>query len=194
MYLLKAENATYGINFFTNIDEITPEILERLTSKINLSEYYTVLCNVYKTTLFNLAAEIGGNKSKTSTMSIIPIIAKTTSDKFNIGDRPIIAPTSIERGYQVFIPTAASMSSVIGYLKKFNDLRVQLFQKKYTGNILYNTSVPSPVDGITDKEVIADNNSSIYILDFKIVANSDIVGTIPTNNTINDPCIYQKLN
>lgn len=191
MYLLKAKEANYGINFFTSIDEITPEILKEFTKNVKLSEHYIVVCTAYKTSLFNLASEIGNNKAA-STIQVVPLIAKA-NDESIIGMKPIVAPSSIERGHHLFIPTASSMSSVVGYFKKFNDLRIECFQKRYSGNLDKDVNI---IKGMLDikttnrEEVIKDNETPIFVLEFKIVPECDIVSIVPKNNDINDPCLY----
>ncbi|AXH74482.1 MAG: hypothetical protein KNU04_gp03 [crAssphage sp. isolate ctbg_1] len=188
MYLLQGDKATYGINIPTSMSEITNEVLAELTKNIILSPHHTLICLVYKTTLFNLASSVRNGLNQ-DTVSVTPLVAKVSDTLVNTQlpvkeesqvMRPIIAPSIIERGYEVFIPTAASINSVMGYIQHDEDLRIQLFQKKYKGNA-QTLGVP-----LTDKIIIEDNNTDIYLLGFKIVGNNDIVATIPLKQEIDD--------
>lgn len=184
MYFLQSEKATYGINLPTSLDELTPEVLYNLTKDIKLSNNYTLICLAYKTTLFQLASDVNAGLGKDGNINVIPLIAKTDSVQYPvkecIANRPIIAPSVLERGYEVFIPTAASLQAVVGYLQHDNELRVELFQKKYKGNLKDYKGV------ITDDVVIKDNSTPIYILGFKIVHNNDIVAINPIHQEIED--------
>lgn len=196
MYLLKSNKADYAIQLPTSMNEITNKILAELTDNITLKEHYTLVALVYKTTLFNLASQVNGGL-KADSINVIPIIAKesvvtVTKDKNHLPVkghdgliRPIIAPSAIERGYEVYIPTAASLNSVLGYIQHDNDLRIELFQKKYKGN------VESLGVIATDNIVIEDNSQPIYLLGFKIVANNDIVATVPLKQSIKDTYILE---
>lgn len=188
MYLLQGDKANYGINIPTSMSEITNEVLTELTKNIVLSPHHTLICLVYKTTLFNLASSVRNGLNQ-DTVSVTPLVAKVAdaADSTHLpvkGSeatmRPIIAPSVLERGYEVFVPTAASINSVMGYIQHDEDLRIQLFQKKYKGNA-QTLGVP-----LTDKIVIEDNNTDIYLLGFKIVGNNDIVATVPLKQEIDD--------
>lgn len=188
MYLLQGDKATYGINIPTSMSEITNEVLTELTKNVILSPHHTLICLVYKTTLFNLASSVRNGLNQ-DTVSVTPLVAKASDALVNTqlpvkeGSqvmRPIIAPSVLERGYEVFIPTAASINSVIGYIQHDEDLRIQLFQKKYKGN------AQTLGVSLTDKIIIEDNNTDIYLLGFKIVGNNDIVATVPLKQEIDD--------
>lgn len=182
MYYLQADKANYGIKFFTSVNEITPEILKEFTKNVKLSDHYVAVCIAYKTSLFNLASEIGNSKNA-STVQVIPLIAKHKDEEL-VGMKPIVAPSAIERGHHLFIPTAASMSSVVGYFKKFNDLRIKCFQKKYTGNLNFKLNITPLQD-----KIVEDNNTPIFVLEFKIIPECDIVAVVPKDNYIKDPCL-----
>ena len=104
-----------------------------------------------------------------------------------IGSAPFIAPSSLERGHQVHVPSMASVNKVYSYISNDNDLRIKLFQKKYDGNIKY-----LGVNDITKEILIEDNNTPIIIIDFKIVPISDIVASSPIKPIINDPFLVRE--
>ena len=198
MYYLKSDKADYGINLLTSIDELTPELLNELTKEITLSKHYAIVCIAYRTSLFDMSSTIGGGK-RPEMINVIPLIAKVNTDDTNspvkgetmIGQSPIIAPTALERGYQVYIPSVATANQVFKYIANDNDLRTKLFQKKYDGNVkylgLYNAQ---------PEMIIEDNKTKVIILDFKIVPMTDIVGYSPVNYTIEDFALIKdnKLN
>lgn len=185
MYTLKSKNNSIGINLPTSFDEITPEILERITKNVKLSDHYTLVALIYRTSLFKLAAQVVGGKADES-ISVTPVIAKHSDcvgspvkESLTI---PIIAPSVLERAFEVYIPTAASVNKVMSFIQEDNELRVSLFQKKYTGNLEANG-----ITEYTPEFVTQDNNTNVYILGFKAVADNDIIAEIPLHNNIVDP-------
>lgn len=193
MYLLSSDKADYNILVPTSMSDITNEGLKDITKNIKVSEHYSIICLVYKTTLFNLASQVTC-QLKADNISVTPILVDATAGLDNNGlpvkgsdglIRPIIAPSAIERGHEVYVPTAASLNSVLGYIQHDNDLRIELYQKKYKKNVEALGVIP------TDKIVIEDNSQSIYLLGFKIVPNSDIIATVPLNQSIADPYIQE---
>lgn len=191
MYLLQSDKINYGIKLPTSIDEISSEVLQKITKDIELKPYYTLVCLAYRTTLFNLASQVKG-KIKEDSIGIIPIVAKVAADAADKDStnlpvkgsdaliRPIIAPSSIERGYEVNIPTAASFNHVLRYINNDNDLRIELFQKKYVRNLQYEGKE------LTEENIHVDNSTPVYLLGFKVVANNDIVATVPIHHSIDD--------
>lgn len=192
MYYLNSDKANYAIKLPTTTKEITPEMLVSLTKDVKVSDHYRIVCLIAKTTLFKLASGVNGHNGD-EVINVVPVIVPIASELINSPVkehqliRPIIAPSVLERGYELFIPTAASMQAVCGYIQKDNDLRVALFQKTYTGNLNNKTD-----KAFTKEDIIADNNSSIYMLGFKIVATNDIVAQVPFNHKVDDPAYFHK--
>lgn len=192
MYYLNSNKADYAIKLPTTLNEITPELLVQLTKNVKVAEHYRIVCLIAKTTLFKLASGVNGHNGD-EIINVVPALVPVKSELINspVNEhqliRPIIAPSVLERGYELFIPTAASMQAVCGYIQKDNDLRVALFQKKYTDNLNNKTT-----KAFDDKDIILDNNSSIYMLGFKIVAENDIVATVPFNHKVDDPAYMPK--
>lgn len=199
MYTLKNPARPNGIKLLTSLDELTSEMLSQITKEVKLKPHYNIILLTYKTSLFNLASTAGGKMSEN--ISITPILAKSAScdcsDCSNCKDcnsdpvkgtilTPIIAPSAIERGHELFIPIAAHINNVMKYINEDNDFRVSLFQKKYTGNLAAINS-----EGMyLDKMILADNNTNIYCFAFKIVPDTDIVATVPLHQHIDD---YSKI-
>lgn len=196
MYFLYSEKANNSINLPTSLSEITPTILNNLTKDVNLSEHYSIVALIHKTSLFNIAANVAGGKLA-ETISIIPVIAKssitaTASDAKDCSVapvkgqtllRPIIAPSVIERGFELYIPTAASVNNVCKFINNDESLRRSLYSKTYNGNVIKNG-----IDNPSAQFIATDNDTKVYILGFKIIANNDIVATVPLKYTLdNDP-------
>lgn len=201
MYYLNSDKLAYAIKLLTSLEEITAESLLLLTKNVKLAEHYSIICLAYKTSLFKLASNVNGNFGD-EVINVVPILAPKVSDVSADADvidtthlpvkemglyRPIIAPSIIERGHELYIPTACSIQAVLGYLQKDNDLRIKLFRKEYTGN-LKNLGIDNP----NDDYITEDNNTNIYLLGFKIVANNDIVAKVPLKQDIDDPAYYSK--
>lgn len=194
MFFLNSNKADYSILIPTDIKEITKEVLLNLTKDIEVKPNYTLLCLVYKTSLFKLASNIKDVVSGDGIASVTPLIVKegTTSDvlsdKLACKEvfRPIIAPSVIERGYEVFVPCGCSIQSILGYLQHDDNLRIQLFRKNYTENISLTKNE------FSNDDIVKDNSKEVLLLSFKIVASLDITATIPINRDIIDFSFIEK--
>ncbi len=194
MYYLKSKRLSYGMNIPTTLNEIAPEILTSLTKDVIVAPHYAIVALAFKTSLFEFAISINNNKK--DNVKIVPIIAKTDSDLYKVGDRPIVASSGIELAHHVAIPTCISTNAVHGYFirdeqltKDSNiigaaNLRTECTKKQYTGNL---TAI-----GITDTTpsmIESDNKVSIYLLEFKIIPLNSIVGVMPGDFRLDDPFI-----
>lgn len=186
MYILKNPEANGGIRLLTSLTELTQDMLNDITKNITIRPHYNIVLLAYKTSLFNLASANG--KLDNENISVTPIIAKRASDSAPVkGSKtasalttPIIAPSAIERGHEIFIPVAAHINNVIRYINENNDFRISLFQKKYDGNLKANNIV------VTDATMLKDNNTKVYCFAFKVIADTDIVAEVPLHQTIED--------
>ena len=196
MYLLKSNKLDYNINLPTTIDEVK-EVIKNVLDDVKLAPHYSVIAIAFKTTLFKLAAQAGGNTQDNS-IQVTPIIAKTADadtdvnsnsplkEQIVVGNVPIIAPSVLERGFHLSLNIGASMAGVMNYLQNDPTLRINLFQKKYDGNVKA-LGVTTIDGGIPMNNIIAeDNNTPVYIIAFKIVANNDIVASTPVEYTVDD--------
>ena len=78
MIKLESNLKKYSLLIPTSINEFTPEILNSMTSNINLAPNYAIVAIIYKTKLFEFSAAI--DKKYPTEVGVIPIIAKISDD------------------------------------------------------------------------------------------------------------------
>lgn len=152
----------------TSLNEITPEYLENVTKGIKLADYHCVVAIAQRTNLFEICSLIGAKKNE-KTVSISMLMAKTTNDKFNIGDVVLTDRSSIERGIHVNCYTGAASSRVIPFLENDATLRKNIM----TGEEKDENGVPY-------------SKLPVYILEFKILPMNSIYGCVDKSVEIKD--------
>lgn len=194
MYLIKSVKTKTCINVPTSLSDFTPERLSNLLKDVTIAEHYVVLATVIKTSLFKLATDY--NSKQSTALTAIPIIAKTSNpvkEMMRVGDKAVITPTDLERGTYLPVPVKASFGNIMSLFANDNDLRVDCFQKKYKDNI-YSIFDYSYHDNITEKDINKDNETPLYLVEFRIVPESSIIATVPLVRAIEDFTDYTKAN
>lgn len=198
MYYLNSDKANYAIYIPESIHEITNDMLDKITKHINIAPHYSLIALLYKTSLFKLASKVNNNVGD-DYIKVLPVFVRANYDNCNSRNlspveedkgliRPIIAPSVIERGYEVYVSTAMSLQSVLGYIQNDYNLRNSLINKTYKGNVL-RLGVENP----DAKTIAEDNNTNIYMIGFKVVATNDIVAGVPYDYAIYDPAYKAKV-
>lgn len=162
MYTLTSKKANFAITVPESLNEITPDILEKLTKDIKLPKHYCLVAFAYQTDSFELA--FLGKKSGKQTIKVLPMLAKVTEtfvENFKIGDGLIINRSDVEFATHCPIGTKANVSAMIDYIAA----DVELAKKCAT------------------KEVFFDAVG----LEFKIVPETDIKGAFKVGYKIDDP-------
>lgn len=188
MLLVKSKKLNYGINFPTDLKEITPDVLTELTSNVNLPEYHCIVALCFKTKLFSFVADMKTNK--THDVGVTPLLAKMSNDDLNkmnikIGDKIIIDRSSLERGVHLPIPTLISTSAAYAYLEKDPNLSKAIMTRD-TNSVV--------IDPNMNKSLVAGNSPYIYVVNFKIVPVNNIYGSITTDSSVSDPFKYIDAN
>lgn len=152
MIILTSNANNKSVNLPTVYSDITPDYVAGLVKDINVRKHYCIIAVCVKQSLMGVSL---ANKL-TNSVSVVPIIAKVGAgcEDLNVGDKPIISASSIERG--VHVPVASTTS--VGYINNFINSDTELMNK------------------IRSTEV--GKKDAIFI-HFKIVPNTDIIGTIP---------------
>lgn len=168
MITIKADDEIYGINFPTSLDEITPEILTKLTANINLPKNYCVIALAFNTKLFDFVAMVNGRKD--TNVGVIPIMAKISDEdsamiNSSTGDRLIIYRSNLERGVHVNVNTVISSANAQSYFKRNPTLVKDIMMDKLHGA------------------------AKVYILEFKIIPINDISAAIKKDVTVIDSFI-----
>lgn len=116
MIELSNDKIKYGIKLPTDVDEITPEMLEQLTSQIKLGKGYAVIALCYEANFMNL---VFTNKKQEAT-KVYTKVAKLNGDSeyidIKVGDIIAISKSAIEMGQHIYIKSLASESCIKAYL------------------------------------------------------------------------------
>lgn len=176
MITLKNENVSKVINVPTNINEVTPEVLKKLSSNIVLPEYYTLVALCWEV---SFATIFFNKKNDNKGAKVIPLLAmknvpEKENDKYNyleIGKKLILSRSAIEMGVHIHIPNAASMNSIAAWMESVEKAK----NPNYKG-ININT-VPS---------------GNFILIEFKVIPISQICGIINNDIIDDDPFLVNE--
>lgn len=191
MITIKSTKANFGAIIPTSLNELSKEVLEQLVENIKLPKHYAIVCMCFKTNLFDFVA-VSKNPKETSVI-IIPLLAKISDEdkeviNAEIGDKIIIDRTSLERGSHLHVPTIISSNNLRNYILNDNILTKAILSKNVSS---------SELDDNTKRIIQFSNNAPIYVIEFKIVAASDIRASLAVESYIKDPWMkttYLKAN
>lgn len=147
----------------TGISEIKEDYFKTLLKNVNPGEHYTVVALIYSENLFGL---ISGMAKGNATAAVTPMIAKSNKPEFVVGQIPIIDRSSIERGVHIHLAdNVLAPSYVYNYVMKDDELKKAILNGTYFSE-----------DG---RPRIGKANSPVcHFIEFKVIANNDIVGTM----------------
>lgn len=190
MFLLKSKQCNQGILIPQSINEITPELLTKLTDRIALAPYYALIASVAHTDLFHLATKFNNTSSKEG-IALTHLIAKyniPTEDKdrcinFKVGDKAIITMTDYQMSTYISVGSAVSTARVLEYINADNELRKECTSKTYDRNLLYHKQA------IDAQSVIEDCRRPLYTIDFRIIAINNIHAVVDSDKRIDDPML-----
>lgn len=187
MIKIKSDKMSYGINFPTSINELTPEFLTTITEGVRIPKHYCIIALAFNTKLFDFCTAI--NSSKETNVAVTPILAKIDkedSDEINafVGDKIITYRTSLERGAHLNLKTSISSNVARNYFNKDADLVRAIITK----------NDKAIVDKNLNKQLVAGQSPNIIVLEFKIIPVTDIYAAIPINYNPIDPFIYNDSN
>lgn len=173
MITIQGEKTNYGINFPTEVEELTPELLNVITENIKLPKHYCIVVLCFKTTLFNFVAAI--NSNRTTDIGVVPVLAKIYDEdvenvKAVVGDKIVIDRSSLERGVQLNLKTVISSNNARRY---FNN------DKKLMSDVIHNTAKHS--------------SQNIIIIEAKIVPVVNVSASVDATVKAIDPFIKNKI-
>lgn len=172
MITIKSEKKSYGINFPTSVNELTPEILNEITKHVKLPKHYCVIALCFRTRLFDFVVAM--NSKKEQAVSIVPLLAKINEEdkvdaNANIGDRVILSRSALEMGTHLSLPVIISTDNAQRYFSSDEQLTKSIITRR------------NPI--FTDMT----KKDNIIVLEFKIIPVSDIKATIPLDGKGYDP-------
>lgn len=180
MITIKSNKKSYGINFPTSLNELTPEVLEVITDGVKLPKHYCIVALAFKTKVFDFCTMINSNRQ--ATIGVTPIlakIAKEDSESVNAvsGDKIIIDRSSLERGVQIKLPIMISSDNARNYFNSDPNLIKAIMTKD--GKVVEDSGI--------NKKLLSSNSPDIIILEFKIVPVNDISAAMAVDYDVVDP-------
>lgn len=172
MITIKDEASKRMLTFPSNFDEVSAEVLKKLTNHLIIPANKVVLCLVNNIKTSDLALSVKGNKPPQCTT--LSLIAKA-GDKFladngyHVGDMAIIADSDLERGQHITINSGASFGAISSFLVRNENSRMKMIHHNFT-------------DDATG-EVI----EYICTLSFKIIDSFQLVGAVTMDSHLDDP-------
>ena len=172
MITIKSEKKSYGINFPTSVNELTPEILSEITKHVKLPKHYCIVALCFRTRLFDFVLAM--NSKKEQAVSIVPLLAKINEEdkvdvNANISDRVILSRSALEMGTHLSLPVIISTDNAQRYFSSDEQLTKSIITRR------------NPI--FTDMT----KKDNIIVLEFKIIPVSDIKATVPTDGKGYDP-------
>ncbi len=154
------------------IDEIKPEYFDAILANVNLPKFYSVVGICYNTKLYDFAITV--NNNKTNDVAVTPVIAKIHDEDakaFNakVIDRVIIDRSALERGHHVNVNSVITANSFGRFLNNDEQLLKAIIRKD---------------ENVLNKEIL---DSSIILVEFKIIPVNDINGVIDKTISVIDP-------
>ena len=176
MIKLESNLKKYSLLIPTSIKEFTPEILNSMTSNINLAPNYAIVAIIYKTKLFEFSASI--DKKYPTEVGVIPIIAKISNEDAN---KVNIVRSLIERGEHINLPNnAISIDKVRSFIKDDPQLSKDIMTGEYFKQ--------------EGKTILESKNNSpyCYFPEFKIIPVCDIHASYDITTPINEVFVEQN--
>lgn len=155
--IVETKMSMVKFNFPTSLKELSNDYLKQVTDNITVAPNYSLIGLVYHERLAPLILTCR-TKKKTANIKIVPIFIKagkgdtSVVDDAKIGQKILIANSSLERGYQCATPS-------------------NMLNLDYFANVVGNS---------TDKDLYENamqdaDQREVFFVDFKVVANCDII-------------------
>lgn len=176
MLQIKSKLKDFGINFPTNVNEITPEVLNAITAGVKLPKHYCIVAMVFQPKLFEFISAIK-NKINTN-VNVTPILAKVAEGceeelNGNIGDKLIIDRSSLERAVHLNLPIMINSTNAANYINDDKELIKSITAGEFNSN------------GVSPK---------IIVLEFKIVPINCVSAAVNKQQKVIDPFIIKESN
>lgn len=176
MITLTNEKLDRKINVPTTMNDITPEILKKLTVNVTLPENRVLVALCWKV---NFGDVFFNNKKQNNSAVVVPICAKLNlsddvkdSYKFlEVGKKVVLTRSALEMGVHVHIPNSASMQSIEKWA-------TDATQAQFPGSKSISINVLP--------------EGKFILIEFKIVSAADISGVIESDILPEDPFVVSE--
>lgn len=173
-FIVKTKMSEVKFNFPTNLKELSTEYLKQVTNSIIVAPNYSLIGLVYHEKLNNLIMTCRSKKNKAN-FGVAPIFIKSGDgepsvvDKATIGQKLLISGSAIERAYHCAAPS--------------NKLTIDYF-----AHIIDNSTDSK----LYEKASIDGDPSEVLFVEFKIIANCDIIALYGDASNVENPYIEVK--
>lgn len=176
MITLKHEKVKKVINVPTTVNEITPEVLEKLAANIYISKYYSLVALCWNVSFGDI---FFNQKDKNKGAQVIPLLAKVNVPEaekedykwLEVGKKLILSRSALEMGVHIHVPNAASMQSIQAWAEKINEI-----ERPGSKGISINT-LPQ---------------GKFVLIEFKVVPLNQINGVINADILPEDPFLVDE--
>lgn len=177
MITLKHEKVKKVINVPTTVNEITPDVLDKLSSNIVLSKYHALVALCWKVSFADIFFTKGKQNNKGA--QVIPLLAKANVPEENVkeyewlkvGQKLILTRSAIEMGVHVHVPNAASINSISAWASEVEQVE-RPGSKAISINVL--------------------PTGEYILVEFKVVNLGDISGVITSDTLEEDPFLINE--
>lgn len=181
MIQIKSEKATFGISVPQTLQEFTPGILAEITRAISVPKHYCIVASCLETTLFTVASSL--QSESINMVAITPMVAKIGDEdsermSTSAGLQAVIHPTDLERGSHLDLPTMISFKKFRKYLREDKNLINKIIKGQFTKE---------------DSDEVIPSNTSIILVEFKIIPVAEIRSSIILNVEPKDPFVYEPV-
>ena len=171
MITLKNDKVAKVINVPTTVNEVTPEVLEKLSANIYVAKYYSLVALCWNVSFADI---FFNQKSKEKAAQVIPLLAKMNvpdaeKDDYKwleVGKKLVLSRSAIEMGVHIHVPNAASMQSIQNWAEEVDKV------ERPTAKGLSINTLPQ---------------GKFILIEFKVIPVSQISGVINGDSLPEDP-------
>ena len=176
MITLKHDKVKRVINVPTSVNEITPEVLEKLSANIYVAKYYSLVALCWNVGFGEL---FFNQKNKDKSAQVIPLLAKFNVPEeekkdytwLETGKKLVLSRSAIEMGVHIHVPNAATTNSIQAWAEE-----VERAERPGSKGMSINT-LPQ---------------GRFILIEFKVVPLSQISGVINGDTLPEDPFLVNE--
>lgn len=181
MITLSSDKANYNLLVPTDLSEIKKEYFKQVLKDVHLSPHYYVVALCFKEKLFGLI-----NGAKGAMTQVVPVIAKSWEEETKVFNEDeglkvaLVDRSAIERGVHLYIDNKNSISpaNVMKYIINDKELKESIIKGSYVSK--------------NNKTATMNNTPFCYFVEFKIIAENDIIGYINNIDSVDDNLYYRQ--
>lgn len=170
MITLQHEGYDKVLNVPDSLNDITPEVLTKLTANVTLPKYRALIALCWK---INFADILFTKKDNNKSAIVVPLCAKLNlgddvKDDYKfleVGKKVILTRSAIEMGVHVHIPSSVSMQSISSWAEgatkveypKANGINIKVLPTGQFMLIEFKVVPISNIDGVIESDVLPED-------------------------------------